>query len=49
MKDSHPFTKRKVYASVPSKVEYSLTSLGQSLKSVIKSLERWGECYKDLS
>lgn len=40
---------RKVYAEVPPKVEYSLTELGQSLKSVIESLESWGEYYKDLS
>lgn len=33
---------RKVYAEVPPKVEYSLTELGQSLKSVIESLESWG-------
>ncbi|MBD5166686.1 MAG: helix-turn-helix transcriptional regulator [Helicobacter sp.] len=39
---------RKVYAEVPPKVEYSLTELGQSLKSVINSLESWGEYYQGM-
>ena len=38
--------KRKVYAEVPPRVEYSLTDLGQSLDSVLHSLESWGENYK---
>ncbi|TLD86189.1 helix-turn-helix domain-containing protein [Helicobacter sp. MIT 05-5294] len=41
--------KRKVYAEVPPRVEYSLTELGQSLKGVIESLEQWGEHYKALT
>ncbi|TLD83284.1 transcriptional regulator [Helicobacter sp. MIT 11-5569] len=40
---------RKVYAEVPPRVEYRLTELGLSLKSVIESLEQWGEYYKSLS
>lgn len=40
---------RKVYAEVPPKVEYSLTEIGQSLKEVIESLEKWGNRYKDMS
>lgn len=39
---------RKVYAEVPPKVEYSLTELGQSLKSIIESLENWGEYYQSM-
>ncbi|WP_276952827.1 MarR family transcription factor RrpB [Helicobacter rodentium] len=38
--------KRKVYAEVPPRVEYSLTTLGLSLDSVLHSLESWGENYK---
>ena len=39
--------KRKVYAQVPPKVEYSLTETGLSLKSVLKSMEEWGLKYKE--
>lgn len=36
---------RKVYNQVPSKVEYSLTEQGQSLKEVSKVLCDWGNDY----
>jgi DNA-binding HxlR family transcriptional regulator len=35
--------KRKVYAQVPPKVEYSLTALGESLKPVVDSMCKWGK------
>lgn len=37
---------REVYPVVPPKVEYSLTSYGQTLKPIIKSLYLWGEAHK---
>ena len=37
---------RKVYAEVPSRVDYSLTDLGKSLKPVLDALWNWGEGYK---
>lgn len=37
---------RKVYAEVPPKVEYSLTSVGKSLNVVIGAMEVWGQDYK---
>ncbi|GAA5219386.1 winged helix-turn-helix transcriptional regulator [Membranihabitans marinus] len=41
---------RKPYATVPPKVEYSLTEVGRSLQPVIKSISNWGEFYaKSLS
>lgn len=40
--------KRKVYAQVPPKVEYSLTPLGASLDSVLSSLATWGKSYQKL-
>ena len=36
---------RTVYPVVPPKVEYELTELGYSLKSVIDALRAWGETY----
>lgn len=35
--------RRKVYAEVPPKVEYSLTKRGVSLKPVIDALKSWGD------
>lgn len=34
---------RRVYASVPPKVEYSLTPLGRSLSTIVDDLRRWAE------
>lgn len=37
---------RKVYASVPPKVEYSLTEKGENTIPVIESLRSWGLLFK---
>ncbi len=37
---------RKVYATVPPKVEYSLTPLGQTLKPAFDAINEWGKFYK---
>jgi DNA-binding HxlR family transcriptional regulator len=37
--------RRKVYAEVPPKVEYSLTPLGKSLHPVLLAMHDWGEAY----
>src|SRR5688572_4771593 len=34
--------RRKVFAQVPPKVEYSLTEMGRSLRPVIKAMCKWG-------
>lgn len=38
--------KRTVYPQVPPKVEYELTQLGMTLRSVLAELRTWGELYK---
>lgn len=38
--------KRKVYAEVPPKVEYSLTETGLSLKPILDSMVTWGNEYR---
>ncbi|TQR34466.1 transcriptional regulator [Campylobacter sp. MIT 99-7217] len=44
--ESAKIIKRKVYAEVPPKVEYSLTELGLSLKFVLDSLQSFGHGYQ---
>ncbi len=36
---------RKVYAEVPPKTEYSLTSLGKTLDPVLWAMHDWGDVY----
>lgn len=38
--------KRKVYAEVPPRVEYSLNELGRSLLPIILTMADWGNNYK---
>jgi DNA-binding HxlR family transcriptional regulator len=41
--------KRKVYPQVPPKVEYSLTTFGESLAPIIRAMANWGEKFHDLN
>ena len=36
---------REVYAEVPSRVEYSLTELAESLMPIMLSIKDWGKTY----
>ena len=38
---------RKVYAEVPPRVEYCLSEIGESLRSVIDTLKQWGEQHQE--
>ncbi|QWF80758.1 winged helix-turn-helix transcriptional regulator [Amycolatopsis sp. CA-230715] len=38
---------RTVYPQVPPKVEYSVTELGESLRTITSLLERWGQDYRE--
>lgn len=38
---------RKVYAQIPPKVEYTLTTVGFALKPVIDSMAAWGAEYRE--
>ena len=40
--------KRTLYAEVPPRVEYELSSIGYELGPIIKQLESWGQKHKDL-
>lgn len=37
--------RRKVYTQVPPKVEYSLTDTGESLESIVRQIDEWGDWY----
>jgi DNA-binding HxlR family transcriptional regulator len=37
---------RKVYPQVPPKVEYSLSSYGQTLTPILKSMKQWGDAHE---
>ncbi len=37
---------REVFAEVPPRVEYSLSTIGKSLKPILDAMYNWGEDYK---
>ncbi len=41
--EDHQLVTKKIYPQLPPKVEYSLTSLGESLIPIITKLGKWGD------
>ncbi len=39
---------RTVYAEIPPKVEYSLSELGETMRPILDSMEKWGKEYKNM-
>jgi DNA-binding HxlR family transcriptional regulator len=46
--EQNKIVKRTIYAEVPPRVEYELTSIGYELKPIINELEKWGQKHKNL-
>ena len=44
--ESDGIIERQVFAEVPPRVEYSLTTLGLSLKPILEAMSEWGADYK---
>lgn len=44
--ERHEIIRRKVYAEVPPKVEYSLTRHGESLKPILELMSAWGSKHR---
>ena len=38
---------RKVYPEVPLRVEYTLTDIGYSLKTLLDDMDKWGTWYRE--
>ena len=42
--ESDGLVRRKVFAQVPPKVEYSLTPRGRTLRPIVEAMCAWGQC-----
>lgn len=46
--EENKIVKRTLFAGVPPRVEYELSSIGYELEPVIRQLENWGQKHKNL-
>lgn len=44
--EQHGLVKRIIYPEVPPRVEYELTSLGLSTKTMLQSISKWGNMHR---
>ena len=44
--EQHGLLSKTIFPQLPPKVEYQLTSLGQSLLPVIDAMEQWGDTHR---
>jgi DNA-binding HxlR family transcriptional regulator len=44
--EAHGIIKRRVYREIPPKVEYSLTTLGETLRPVLDVIHEWSVQYR---
>lgn len=44
--EANALVRRKVYAEVPPRVEYSLTDVGLTLVPILNAMKNWGDEYK---
>lgn len=45
--EAHELVTKKIFPQLPPKVEYSLTTMGESLMPVINALGEWGDTYQE--
>ena len=45
--ESDGIVTRTVYPEVPPRVEYALSSLGETMRPILDAMEKWGREYKE--
>ena len=45
--ESNKIINRKIYAEIPPKMEYSLTTIGERLLPIFNSLADWGSIHQN--
>ncbi|KQM74807.1 HxlR family transcriptional regulator [Pedobacter sp. Leaf216] len=45
--EAHELVTKKIFPQLPPKVEYSLTTMGESLMPIINALGQWGDAHQE--